>query len=207
MIQPGDLVLFQGDSITDCGRDRFTGDELGNGYALMAAAFYSLQYAEAQVRFLNRGISGDTTDDLCGRWQRDSLALRPNVLSLLIGINDVWRSYDSLRLLTAGRIADNLRYLLGSAKDQCQSKLIVMEPFYLHLPGTVDMRPGLEPVLRVVGEVAAEFDALLIPLDNLFAEAATRQEPAYWLFDGVHPTPAGHALIAAAWLAAVGVKP
>lgn len=203
-VQPGDLVLFQGDSITDCGRDRSNGADMGSGYALMASAQFSYRHAADNVRFLNRGIGGDTTDDLRARWQRDALDLQPDVLSLMIGINDVWRSYDSLRLTSAARIVDNLRYLLGSAAGAGISRLVMLEPFFLQVPGMVDMRSGLLPVLEVVRMVAAEFAARLVPLDRLFTEALRRQEAAYWLHDGVHPTPAGHALIANAWLAAVG---
>jgi acyl-CoA thioesterase I len=94
LLDDGDLVLFQGDSITDAGRDYLNPNHLGYGYSLMASAWFQALYPEKQVRFLNRGISGNRAIDLAERWQEDCLDLRPTWISLLIGINDTWRRYD-----------------------------------------------------------------------------------------------------------------
>ena len=199
------LVLFQGDSITDAGRLRDVPEDLGRGYALMAAAQYSLRHPEHKVRFLNRGISGNRAADLVARWQADCLDLRPDLLSIYIGINDTWRRYDRGLLTTAAEFEDHYRQLLAAARRALPAvRLVLVEPFVLPVPADrTAWREDLDPKLAVVRALALEYRAALVPLDSLFAQAACRREPAFWAADGVHPSPAGHALIAQAWLEAV----
>lgn len=201
MISNNDLVLFQGDSVTDTGRDREK-DNLGTGYAFIASSLYSARYPERNIRFLNRGISGNRVPDLQARWEEDCLNLKPNVLSILIGINDCWRRFDRndptsvtdfyngyVRLLT--RVQENLP----------DTKIILMEPFLV--PAREEQkswREDLDPKIQAVRDLSREFNTRLVPLDGLFAAACSRREPTYWAHDGVHPTPAGHGLIARAWL-------
>lgn len=200
------LVLFQGDSITDADRARFYPDDLGRGYALMAAGWFAARYPERGVRFLNRGIGGDRVVDLLARWDDDCLALRPDVLSILIGINETWRAFDPGDPTPVATFERSYRELLTRTRDALpRTRLILMEPFSLPIsPDREAWRADLDPKIQGVRRLAREFDALLTPLDGLFAQAATRREPAYWADDGVHPTPAGHALIAQAWLRTVG---
>lgn len=202
-IPQGARILFQGDSITDWGRDREDGASLGTGYTLMAAGQYMKHHPQQQVTFLNRGIGGDRTSDLLSRWQADCLELKPDVLSLLVGINDCWRRYDSNMPTSIEQFEIHYRSLLQQVKA-LGTKLIVMEPFLL--PVNEEQRAwreDLDPKIGVVRELAREFEARFVPLDGLFQAAATRAPMAYWLPDGVHASPAGNALIAEAWLQAV----
>ena len=201
-----DRILFQGDSITDCGRDRSQPHALGGGYAMMAASFLSATHPELAPVFFNRGISGNRTGDLVDRWQEDCLDLKPDVLSLYIGINDVWRRYDRNLVTSPEEFEKNYRILLERTIGTLPSiKLIMVEPFVLPVPeDRKAWRLDLDPKIDVVRHLAREYRAVYVPLDGIFAAASTRQEPAFWAPDGVHPSPAGHALIAQSWLKAVG---
>src|SRR5690606_15681946 len=124
LFQEGAVVLFQGDSITDCGRDRRSGDHLGWGYAMMAASWFSALYPERRVTFLNRGVSGDRTKDLVARWEEDCIALKPDWVSILIGINDTWRRYDSGDPTPLEEFERNYRRLLTEVKERLGAGLI-----------------------------------------------------------------------------------
>lgn len=204
MIEHGATVLFQGDSITDAGRSREHDADLGRGYAAMVAAWFSALYPERGVRFINRGISGDRVRDLRARWQPDCLDLHPTWVSFLIGINDTWRRYDSNDPTPVEAYEEDFRTILQLTRDSLNAQLIIMEPFLLPIPpDRAAWRDDLNPKIRVARQLAVDFGAVFVPLDGAFAIAATKREMAFWLPDGVHPTPAGHALIAQAWLRAV----
>lgn len=205
LIQENAVVLFQGDSITDCGRNRNDPSSLGFGYAMMAASWFSALYPERRVTFINRGISGNRTKDLVARWDEDCLALKPDWVSILIGINDVWRRYDRNDPTPLEAFASNYRRLLTDIKEKLGAGIIICEPFVLPVPDDRKAwRVDLDPKIQAVRELAREFGAYYVPFDGLFAQAASRVDPAYWAPDGVHPSLAGHALMAQAWLKAVG---
>ena len=204
LIEDNALVLLQGDSITDGGRNYADGNDLGTGYAMLAAAWFSAAYPERRVRFINRGISGNRACDLRERWQRDCLGLRPAWVSILIGVNDTWRRYDSSDPTPVEAFERDYRAILTAVHDRLKARLIICEPFLLPVPDDRNTwREDLDPKIAAVRRLAREFEAIYVPLDGLFAAAAARRELAFWLPDGVHPTPAGHALIAQAWLRAV----
>jgi acyl-CoA thioesterase I len=204
LIEDKALVLFQGDSITDCGRDRQNGADWGRGYAAMVAAWFSMLHGEKDVRFINRGISGNRAVDLRARWQADCLDLKPTWVSILIGVNDTWRRYDRNDPTPVEVYESAYRDILRQTKEKLRARLIILEPFLLHTPpDRATWREDLNPKIAVARRLAREFDAIFVPLDGLFAAATKRREPTFWLPDGVHPTPAGHALIAQAWLRAV----
>ena len=204
LIEDKALVLLQGDSITDGGRNYADGNDLGTGYAMLVAAWFSAAYPEKRVRFINRGIGGNCTRDLRARWQRDCLDLRPAWVSILIGINDTWRRYDSNDPTPVEAFERDYRAILTTVHDRLRARLVICEPFLLPVPDDrITWREDLDPKIAAVRRLAREFEATYVPLDGLFAAAAARREPAFWLPDGVHPTPAAHALIAQAWLKAV----
>lgn len=193
-------VVFQGDSVTDCMRGRFNDDDLGDGYVMMAAASFAAQFPEKQVQFFNRGNSGDRVRDLRARWEEDCLALRPDWVSILVGINDTWRRYDANDPTPVAAFEAGYRAILEATAAQ-GARLMLCEPFLLPVtPGQMAWREDLDPKIGVIRQLAREFRAWFIPLDGLFAQVATLREPAFWADDGVHPTHAGHALIARAWL-------
>jgi len=195
------IVLFQGDSITDVGRYREDADDLGEGYAMMAASWFQALYPEKAVRFINRGIAGDRVIDLRNRWQKDCLDLQPTWVSILIGINDTWRRYDRNDPTSPQEFEESYRAVLESVKANLQAKLLLCEPFVLPVPEDRKIwREDLDPKIDVVRKLAHEYHAHLVPLDGIFAQAVALREPAFWANDGVHPSNAGHALIAQAWL-------
>ena len=204
IIQKDAKVLFQGDSITDCGRDREQGT-LGNGYANYTAALFNSLYPELNVTFINNGISGNRTADLCQRWTEDCINLKPDVLSILIGINDTWRRYDSNSPTTAEQYYENYKEILTRTKLEIGDiPIIMLEPFLLPCPeDRIAWREDVDPKIQKARLLAREFNAIYIPLDGIFAQNSTVVEPSYWAADGVHPTSAGHALIARLWIDAV----
>jgi lysophospholipase L1-like esterase len=205
ILQAGDRILFQGDSITDAGRDRDNPHHLGNGYAMLAASWFQALYPERNVRFTNRGIGGDRTRDLVERWREDCLLLRPTWISLLVGINDTWRRYDRNDATSTEAYEEFYRTLLTRTMEELPgAHLILCEPFVLPTPpDRLGWRVDLDPKIAVVHKLAQEYDAILVPFDDIFAQAANRREPSFWAADGVHPTAAGHALMAQSWLKAV----
>ncbi len=204
LIERDAVVLFQGDSITDAGRTREDGSDLGRGYALLTSAWFGAVHPELNVTFLNRGIGGNTIRDLDARWDADCLALKPTVLSVLVGINDAAGRYHHNRVITVEEFEGTYFNLLQKAVECSVKRIVLMEPFVLPTdPTRVQWREDLDPKIEAVRRLAREFQAVLIPTDGLFAQASALQRLEYWMPDGVHPTPAGHALMAQAWLQAV----
>ncbi|HOB21828.1 MAG: SGNH/GDSL hydrolase family protein [Firmicutes bacterium] len=199
MIKDGATILFQGDSITDAGRSRENDAELGSGYAMFVASWLSAAHPQKRLRFLNRGISGNRVRDLKARWQEDCLDLKPDFLTIMIGINDTWRRYDRNDPTSAEKFEEDYRFILSQTREHTQAEIILLEPFVLpHPQDRISWREDLDPKIHVVRKLAREFKTRLIPTDGLFASAAAFREPEFWAPDGVHPSPAGHALIARA---------
>lgn len=204
LIKDNATVLFQGDSVTDWGRSREDDSQLGGGYANMIPAMFSALHPEKSVKFLNRGISGNRVRDLKARWKEDCLDLKPDWVSILIGVNDCWRRYDQNDPTTAEEYERDYRFILTETKEKLNAKIIICEPFVLSYPqDRADWRVDLDPKIQVARNLAREFQAIYIPFDGLFAEASTKREPSFWAADGVHPTQAGFALMTNAWLKAV----
>lgn len=208
LIKPNDVILFQGDSVTDCCRSKealvdFGG--LGTGYVLMIASRLLHHLRDYDLRVYNRGISGNRVRDLEKRWRVDCIDLQPTVVSILIGINDVWRRYDSNDPTELSAFERSYRQILSQVQTKLNAKILLLESFVTPYPADRKAwREDLDPKLEAVRRLAREFDAALVPLDSLFAEAYAAKPDAYYTRDGVHPTPAGHALIAQAWLEAAG---
>ena len=204
LIEDDALVLFQGDSITDAGWDRNDDSNLGVGYASIAAALFTAMYPEKNVRFLNRGISGNRVPDLQGRWQADCIDLKPDWVSIMIGINDTWRGFDSNDKTASEDYEEGFCDILTRTRDKLDAKLIILEPFLLPTPeDRLEWRVDLDPKIHAARRLARKFDAIFVPMDGIFAAASMHHGPAFWAGDGVHPTAPGHALIAKAWLEAV----
>nr|WP_092883209.1 SGNH/GDSL hydrolase family protein [Actinopolymorpha cephalotaxi] len=200
---PNTTVLFIGDSVTDAGRERSDPNGLGGGYPRLVAETYTRARPGDGVRFLNRGISGNRVRDLRARWQEDCLDLTPDVVSILIGINDTWRRYDSGDATSADDFARDYDHILARTTDALPARLVLVEPFLLPVTaGQHGWREDLDPKLEVVRRLAKEYAATLVPLDGLMAGAAADREATDLAADGVHPTDEGHALIARSWLEA-----
>lgn len=210
LIQNGQTVLFQGDSITDCGRPR-DGDDwhLGLGYPTLIAAQLPFLHPQRKVTFINRGIGGDRVPLLQERWAKDCVDLKPDWVSILIGINDACHAANEGPADSAEIYETGYRDILSQVR-QASAKLIILEPFLLHTEHPYDfispiaaIREKLDPLVAAAKTLAAEFDAVYVPLDDLFQEASRDVDPAHWAGDAIHPTPAGHALIADAWITAM----
>ena len=143
--------------------------------------------------------------DLRARWEEDCLALKPSWVSIMIGVNDVWRRYDANDATSVWDFEAAYRDILVKVKQKLRARLIIMEPFLLHADERQrQWREDLDPKIEVARRLAEEFDAVLVPLDGVFSAACGPRPPGYWAGDGVHPSLPGHALIAQRWLKAVG---
>jgi len=204
LLKQGDVILFQGDSITDCGRNREEKNNLGWGYPFLAASLLQHRLCEYNLTFFNRGISGDRVCDLERRWQADCIDLEPTVVSIMIGINNVWRRYDQNDPTPPDVFEAGYRNILTQVRQKLDARLVVMEPFVNPYPEErIAWREDLDPKLEVVRRLAKEFDAVLVPLDGAFAQAYNKKPGGYYAGDGVHPSHAGNALIAEEWIKAV----
>lgn len=207
MFESNDHILFFGDSITDAGRNRDAKpgepDGWGGGYVHQIAAYLSAQDPADELVFTNKGISGNRVYDLETRLEEDVLRLEPDVVSILIGINDVWRRYDKNLASELKNFEATYRRIVEKISDD-GAQLVLLEPFVLPVPeDRRNWREDLDPKITVVRDLAREFGATLVPLDGIFAAASCKREPAFWAHDGVHPSPAGHALIARSWIDAM----
>lgn len=199
------VVLFQGDSVTDAGRNRAVANDWGTGYAMIAASWFSALYPERRVKFFNRGVGGDRVADLVARWDADFLAVGPTWVSILIGINNTWRAFDSDDPTPAPQFERQYRRLLDRIVTQLNAQIVLCDPFLLEVvAGQEFWRPDLNEKIAIVQQLALEYSAIHVPLDSIFAEASARRKKKFWLPDGVHPSPPGAALIAQSWLTAVG---
>jgi acyl-CoA thioesterase I len=199
-------ILFIGDSITDAGRSFDNSAVFGSGYMNMIAAFFPTLYPEKNVCFINKGIGGNRVKDLKARWQEDCLDLKPDWVSIMIGINDCWRRFDCNDPTTTESYENDYKYILAQTRDQLHARLIIFEPFLLQISTDLNKwRDDLDPKIQATRRLAIEFGAIYIPLDGLFAQMSTQKPPKFWSQDGVHPSQAGHALIAQQWLEAVKI--
>lgn len=197
-------ILFQGDSITDAGRDRNDPHHLGNGYPQFVAQMLREQFPDKELDFVNLGISGNRTCELVGRWQTDCIDWQPDVVSIMIGINDTWRAFDQNDPTTPEQFEANYRQILTAVKEQTNAKILMLEPYLLHNePAKDDWRADLNPKIDAARRLAREFADAYIPTDGLMAAASVAESPSHWSGDGVHPNDNGARLIAAEYAAAV----
>jgi len=212
IIQPNDVILFQGDSITDCHRVREATEPnppdggLGRGYAMLAAGRLLADRPQDGLRFYNRGVSGDRVVDLYARWKIDALNLQPTVLSILVGVNDTGHEYNGRRNgVEPTRYERIYRELLQWTRDTLPGvRLVLGEPFVLQ-HGMVEASWLTEMAERraIVKALAGEFNAVHVPYQAMFDDLLEQAPAAHWMHDGIHPTPAGHTQMADLWLESV----
>ena len=203
-------LVFQGDSITDCGRAT-CGDAgyphglYGPGYPGLIASWLLGHQPEKDWQIFNRGISGNRVVDLYARWKIDTLNLNPDIISILIGVNDTWHEKGSRNGVEVPRYDKFYRMLMDwSLEVRPNVKFVLMEPFVLPF-GAVSGPDWIAEVAergRVVRQIAQDYKAVFLPVQSILNDALKRAPMEYWLVDGVHPQPAGHQLIAEAWLEA-----
>lgn len=205
------VVLFQGDSITDAGRKRDKPEAndpgaLGNGYAYLSAAALLKQFPDKNLKIYNKGISGNKVYQLAERWDAECLEIKPDVLSILIGVNDFWHTLNGNYKGTVKIYHDDLIALLDRTKQRLPDvQLIIGEPFALTGVKAVDDKwfPAFNDYRVAAQEIATRFNAAYIPYQAIFDKAQQSAPGSYWTGDGVHPSLAGAALMSAAWMETV----
>ncbi len=190
-------IVFQGDSITDAGRDKRNYHHMGYGYPKYAAEQLTAMFPDTQFEFINQGISGNRTCQLFDRLYRDAISFEPDIVTVLIGVNDIWHRYGGERIETTDeQIEANYRAILNRLKTQTKAKIVMLAPYLLDCANVDNMREDLERVLVIERKLADEFADAYIPLDILFEDALkTQPEPLYYSADGVHPNANGSAFI------------
>jgi lysophospholipase L1-like esterase len=210
-LNQNDIILFQGDSITDWGRDHSksapnnTGT-LGSGYVLLTAGQLLIQNPEKNLQIYNKGISGNKVFQLADRWDTDTLALKPNVLSIHIGVNDFWHTLTNGYTGTIDTYVADYHKLIDRTKQALPDvKLIICEPFALKGVKSVDDKwyPTFDLFRKAARDIAAEYNAAFVPYQTAFDKALEQAPATYWSIDGVHPGIAGEALMARTWMEAV----
>ena len=196
-------ILFQGDSITDAGRDRSDPHELGQGYPKYAAENIREAFPDLDLEFVNLGVSGDQTRDLVARLEKDFIEVDPDVVSILIGINDVWHRAETKEWLSNEQFEANYRTVLEALKTRTHAKILMIEPFLIPVPDKEFFREDLDPKIQIVRKLAREYADSYLPMDGLFAAGYIGTEPTVYAADGVHPTEEGSRFIGDYYLEAI----
>jgi len=208
-LKKGSHILFIGDSITDMQRSRkpYGWDQnhlLGHSYVFLIAARLGIDGVESNYTFSNRGISGNTVADLKKRWQQDAIDPKPDLLSILIGTNDVGKGVPP-----QAYERDYRTILSKSRKENPNLKLVLLDPFVLRSSKLGDQKiwqdrkTATNQMRMVVARLAKEFEAVHVPMQYIFDEVISVAPAGHWIWDGIHPLPAGHEVIARSWLDAV----
>lgn len=210
----GSVILFQGDSITDGNRGRTEDPNhiMGHGYAFSIASRWGVEYVEKDLKFINKGIGGNKIVDLAARWQSDTLDLKPTILSILVGINDTNSVLENWEpVVSVEKYEETFRLLIEQTQKAYPDILLVFcEPFILPV-GKVKKRweDYVDDVSRrqaVVRKLALEQGAVFVGLQQVFNKACKKAPADYWMWDGIHPTVAGHELLAREWIKEVSKR-
>jgi lysophospholipase L1-like esterase len=209
----GPTFLFQGDSITDGNRARNNdwNHIMGHGYQYIISSKLWYDFPQKNFCFFNRGVSGNKVTDLLERWQKDTIEIQPDVLSILIGVNDLSAFINGNKAFTTLQYETGYRSLLQQTKHQLPNvQLVLCEPFILPVTRVkekwTEYSSEIEKRQQVVKRLADEYDAIFVGFQNTFNNALSKAPAEYWIWDGVHPMPAGHELMAREWLSEVGKK-
>ena len=210
----GSRLVFLGDSITDMKWGRNESDRnhyLGHSYVYLIAARLGVDMPEAELEFFNRGISGNRLASLRSRWQKDAVDMQPDVLSILIGVNDVSQSQGERVALD--RWEADYRFILEKSRQaNADLRLVLLDPFVLRV-GRLEpedawtfCRGEVDKMRRIVARLARDYQAVHVKTQDVFDAAAQAVRPGHWIWDGVHPLPQGHELIARRWLQEVSAR-
>ncbi len=212
-LRNGMVFLFQGDSITDGNRGRNSDPNhiMGHGYAFSIASRLGADHPEKGLVFYNRGISGNKVSDLAARWQTDTLDLKPDVLSILVGVNDVGALIRSGSFEQPDHFEETYRQILDQAQKQFPSVLLVLcEPFTLPVGKVKEKWDVWEREIKkrreIVRNLANAYDAVFVEFQDVINQACRKAPAEYWIWDGVHPTVPCHELLAREWIRQVGKR-
>lgn len=193
-------LLFQGDSITDAGRNREDLHDLGHGYPLYAAKFIKEAFPEADIEFIDKGISGNQTKDLVARLDEDFVDLQPDLVSIMIGVNDTWHHSGEKDWIPNEVFEERYRTVLEALKTKTNAKIVIIEPFLIPVEDKLFFREDLDPKIQVIRKLAREYADVYIPTDGLLASAYIGNDPLVFAQDGVHPTAFGAEFIGKMYL-------
>ena len=196
-------ILFQGDSVTDAGRDRSQSSDMGFGYPKYASAMLEDAFPDIDFAFVNLGISGNRTEDLVARMQSDFIEIQPDIVSIMIGINDVWHHYAFSCTYTSGEAFEqNYTTLLEEIKQKTNAKIMIIQPFLIDVPDKQTLKAELAEKQAIVKSLADKYADVYLPMHEIF-QADKAQDKTVYAADGVHPTEDGACLIAQKYLEAV----
>jgi lysophospholipase L1-like esterase len=208
-LRANDTIVFIGDSITSADRHRQAYAPLGFGYVHFAANLLMARHPALNLHIVNTGISGDTVLDMERRWQKDCIAHHPNVLSVLVGINDVWQLTmnpgSAQTASTPDQYEITFDQLLARAREACDCRLVLMEPFLFCLDPHSEILRALMPYVEIVRRLASKHGAVQVPMQAQIARLIGEIPPEKWSADMVHPCLWAHAWIAQQWLEATGL--
>lgn len=210
-LKKNDVILFQGDSITDWGRNKNeakpnTSGALGNSYPLIASSNILMNHSADNLQIYNRGVSGNKVFQLADRWDTDCLQLKPTVLSILVGVNDLFHAIREGYKGTIETYRNDYKNLLDRTKQTLpEVQLIIGEPFLTKgiRPESESWYPRFAEFQSAAREMAQSYNAVFIPYQQVFDDALEIAPAKYWSLDGIHPSVAGAGLMAKAWLAAI----
>ncbi len=205
----GTVVLFQGDSVTDCSRKRYKKTCLGQGYPKLFKEIYDILFPNNKVTFVNRGVSGDRTADLLRRYDKDFLRIKPDVISIMIGINNTWRNFDSNEAYcSAQQFEKEYEQLLTQIKrDMPETKILIIEQFaFTAHPERTAWQKDLDEKRAVTRGLAEKYADWFIPMYDILTAAAEKDFDLYELSaDGVHPAPQGYGVIVSEIFKGLGI--
>lgn len=213
IFEENDRIVFMGDSVTDFGRKRPCGEGLhegsGTGYVRLLDSFFNAFYPELNLRITNMGVSGNNILNLLGRWQSDALDLNPDWVVVCIGINDVWRQFDSPYIseenITPEVYEKTYREIIEKTKDKVKG-IILMTPYYMEPLKEDMMRKCMDIYTEIVKKLAKEYGLLCVDLQSVFDEYLKVRHSSYITWDRVHPNQTGALLIANEFMRVVGFE-
>lgn len=189
-------LLFQGDSITDAGRDRTDPHNLGHGYPFYAAEELKRRWPEKEFEFVNLGVGGDQTKDLVARLQSDFIDQQPDIVSILIGVNDTWHHAAAKDWIPGDVFEARYRTVLEAIKQRTNARIMMIEPFIVPVnEERCSFYVDLFPKIQIIRALAREFADAYLPLDGLLAALAVTHPLSDFSNDGVHPNASGSQII------------
>ncbi|MEH7116739.1 SGNH/GDSL hydrolase family protein [Neobacillus vireti] len=212
-LEAAQKLVFIGDSVTDCERAKPEGEglfaALGKGYVSNVDALLQAVYPDLGIRVVNKGIGGNTVRDLMNRWQEDVIDQEPDWLSIMIGINDVWRQYDTPFIkewhVYIDEYEETLRKLVTETKPLTKG-MVLMTPFYIESNEQDSMRQTMDQYGKIVRKIAEETGCLFVDTQAAFNEVLKDLYPATIAWDRVHPSASGHMVLARAFLKEIGFE-
>ncbi|OIJ13931.1 GDSL family lipase [Anaerobacillus alkalilacustris] len=206
-LEKGQKLLFIGDSVTDCERTKPEGEglfgALGKGYVSYIDALIQSVYPELSIRIVNKGVNGNTVRDLAKRWKTDVLKQQPDWLTIMIGINDVWRQYDTPFIkdwhVYIEEYEETLRKLINETSPHVKG-IVLMTPFYIESNEQDAMRQTMDRYGSVVSHIAEEHDCIFVDTQAAFNQVLKDLYPSTLAWDRIHPTATGHMILARAFL-------